>query len=163
MGELRLEEFGDRMIRLVPKLKIELGCYENSTLTRRDITTTQLLVLECLSTCGHCKMHTLVDALKVKFSGVTAIVDRLVKTGFVVREHGQEDRRTVFVSISAKGKKVLAEVYQQRRNAFIRVFSRVSAQERQEYLTILEKIVNKFENGFPLSAFAKASADRSRE
>lgn len=144
MSELKLEEFGDRMIRLVPKLKIELGCYETSTLTRRDITTTQLLVLECLSSCGHCKMHTLVDALKVKFSGVTAIIDRLVKTGFVIREHGKEDRRTVFVSLSSKGKKVLLEVNQQRRKAFIQVFSRVSAKEREEYLTILEKIVESF-------------------
>jgi DNA-binding MarR family transcriptional regulator len=144
MGELKLDEFGDRMIKLVPKLKIELGCYENSTLTRRDITTTQLLVLECLSTCGHCKMHTLVDALKVKFSAVTAIIDRLVKTGFVIREHGKEDRRTVFVALSTKGKKVLQEVYQQRRKAFMQVFSRVSAKEREEYLTILEKLVDRF-------------------
>jgi len=127
MGELSLEAFGDRMIKIVPQLKIELGCYENSTLTRRDITTTQLLVLECLSTCGHCKMHTLVKALRVKFSGVTALIDRLVKTGFVIREHGKEDRRTVFVSLSAKGKKVLLEVGQQRRKAFIQVFIRVSA------------------------------------
>jgi DNA-binding MarR family transcriptional regulator len=144
MSELKLEEFGDRMIKLVPKLKVELGCYETSTLTRRDITTTQLLVLECLSSCGHCKMHTLVNALKVKFSAVTAIIDRLVKTGFVIRERGKEDRRTVFVALSAKGKKILLEVYQQRRKAFMQVFSRVSAKEREEYLTILEKLVERF-------------------
>src|SRR6202789_4153295 len=144
MGGLTLEAFGDRMIKLLPRLKIELGCYETSTLTRRDITTTQLLVLECLSTCGHCKMNTLVEALKVKFSAVTAIIDRLVKTGFVTREHGKEDRRTVFVTLTAKGKKVLVEVYKQRRKAFIQVFSRVSSKEREEYLTILEKIVEGF-------------------
>jgi DNA-binding MarR family transcriptional regulator len=146
MSELKLDDFGDRMIKLVPKLKIEFGCYENSTLTRRDITTTQLLVLECLSTCGHCKMHTLVDALRVKFSAVTAIIDRLVKTGFVIREHGIEDRRTVIVTLSAKGRKVLLEVYQQRRKAFMQIFSRVSAQEREEYLTILEKTVDKLKD-----------------
>ena len=144
MEELKLDEFGDRMVRLIPKLKIELGCYENSTLTRRDITPTQLLVLECLATCGHCKMHTLVNALKVKFSAVTAIIDRLVKTGFVIREHGKEDRRTVFVALSAKGKKVLMEVFQHRRQAFMQLFSRVSTREREEYLKILEKIVESF-------------------
>jgi DNA-binding MarR family transcriptional regulator len=147
MSELKLEEFGDRMIKLIPKLKIELGCYENSTLTRRDITTTQLLVLECLSTSGHCKMHDLVTALKVKFSAVTAIIDRLVKTGFVSREHGQEDRRTVLVALTSKGKKVLEEVYQQRRKAFMHVFSRISAQERKDYLMILEKLVEGFKEG----------------
>ena len=146
MGQLRLDEFGDRMIKLVPKLRVEFGRYENNTLTCRDITTTQLLVLECLSACGHCKMHTLVEALKVKFSAVTAIIDRLVKTGFVIREHGTEDRRTVFVALSAKGKKVLMEVFQQRRKAFMQVFSMISAREREEYLTILEKIVNKFKD-----------------
>ncbi len=144
MAGLKLEEFGNRMIKLLPRLKIEMGCYENSCLNHRDITTTQLLVLECLSTCGQCKMHVLVDALKVHFSAVTAIIDRLVKTGFVTREHGKEDRRTVFVALSAKGKKVLAEVYTERRKAFMRVFSRVSAQEREDYLKILEKLVNGF-------------------
>src|ERR1039458_4870570 len=89
-------------------------------------------------------MHTLVDALKVKFSAVTAIVDRLVKTGFVIREHGKEDRRTVIVALSSKGKKVLSEVYQQRRKAFMQVFSRVTSKEREEYLTILEKLVTRF-------------------
>jgi len=147
MSDISFQEFGDRMIKLMPKLKIELCCYESNTLTRRDITTTQLLVLECLSTCGHCKMNTLVDALKVKFSGVTAIIDRLVKRGFVVREHGKEDRRTVFVSLTPKGKKVLQEVYVQRRKAFTQVFSRVSAVEREQYLKILEKIVEKFGDG----------------
>ena len=144
MSVLKLEEFGDRMIKLLPKFKIELGCYENSMLARRGITTTQLLALECLSTCGHCKMHTLVNALKVKFSCATAMIDRLVKTGFVIREHGKEDRRTVFVTLSAKGKKVLLEVEEQRRKTFMQVFSRVSAQERETYLTILEKIVESF-------------------
>jgi len=144
MADLSLDEFGDRMIKLLPKLKIELCCYENNTLHRRDITTTQLMVLECLATCGHCKMQKLVDALKVKFSGVTAIVDRLVKTGFVSREHGKEDRRTVFVALTPKGKKVLHEVYGQRRKAFMQVFTRVSSKEREEYLKILEKIVESF-------------------
>src|SRR5208283_5802705 len=113
MSELRLDEFGSRMVELVPKLKIELACYEHHSLIRGGITTTQLLVLECLSACGPCKMNTLVGALKVKFSAVTTIMDRLVKTGFVIRQRGQEDRRTVFVALSAKGKKILLEVYQQ--------------------------------------------------
>ena len=89
-------------------------------------------------------MNTLVDALKVKFSAVTTIIDRLVKTGFVIRQHGKEDRRTVFVALSAKGKKILLEDYQRRRKAFMQVFSRVSAKEREDYLRILEKIVESF-------------------
>lgn len=144
MRDLSLDEFGDRMIKLVPKLKMELYCYEHSALSCRDITTTQLLVLECLSACSPCKMNTLVSALKVKFSAVTAIIDRLVKTGYVIRQRGHQDRRTVFVELSAKGKKILLEGHQRRRKAFMEVFSRVSSQEREDYLRILEKIVENF-------------------
>jgi DNA-binding MarR family transcriptional regulator len=64
--------------------------------------------------------------------------------GFVVREHGREDRRTVFVGLSPKGKKVLQEVDQQRRRGVMQLFSRISAREREEYLRILEKIVESF-------------------
>ena len=144
MGQLRLDEFGRRMVELVPKLKIELSCYEHHSLICDGVTTTQLLVLECLGVCGPCKMNTLVAALKVKFSAVTMIIDRLVKTGFVLRERGQEDRRTVFVALSPKGKKILMEENQRRRKAFMQVFSRVSAKEREDYLRILEKILDSF-------------------
>ncbi len=144
MGELSLEEFGSRIIKVVPKLKIELSRYENSLLHRKDITTTQLLVLECLSGCDHCKMNTLVNVLKVNFSAATNIIDRLVKTGFVAREHGQEDRRTVLVTLTPKGRKTLQEVYQQRRKGFIQIFSHISAKERRDYLSILEKLVDRF-------------------
>jgi len=144
MKESRLGDFGTRMVELIPKLKIELACYENNSLINGDITTTQLFVLECLSACGPCKMNTLVAALKVKFSAATTIIDRLVKTGFVVRERGQEDRRTVFVALTAKAKKNLLEDHQRRRIAFNQVFSRVSSQEREEYLRILEKILENF-------------------
>ena len=144
MSLLRLDEFGDRMIKLVPKLKIELSCYENNSLIHGDITNTQLLVLECLSACGPCKMNALVSALKVNFSAATTIIDRLVRTGFVIRQRGEEDRRTVFVDLSPKGKKILSEDHQRRRKAFMQVFSRVSAQEREDYLRILEKIVESF-------------------
>ncbi|MBF0571088.1 MAG: MarR family transcriptional regulator [Candidatus Omnitrophica bacterium] len=144
MSELNLDEFGNRMINLIPKLKIELSCYENNSLICADITNTQLFVLECLSACGPCKMNTLVRALKVKFSAATTIMDRLVKTGFVIRERGEEDRRTVFVALSPKGKKIMLEVQHRKRKAFMQVFSRVSAKEREDYLRILEKIVESF-------------------
>ena len=144
MGQLRLDEFGRRMVELVPKLKIELSCYEHHSLSCGGITTTQLLVLECLGVCGPCKMNTLVGALKVEFSAATTIIDRLVKTGFVIRQRGREDRRTVFVALSVKGKKILLEDHQRRKKAFMEVFSRVSAKEREDYLRILEKIVESF-------------------
>ncbi|MDE2027184.1 MAG: MarR family transcriptional regulator, partial [Candidatus Omnitrophica bacterium] len=105
---------------------------------------TQLLVLECLSTCGLCKMHILVEALKSKFPSVTAMIDRLVKMGFVRREHGKEDRRTVLVDLSVKGRKVLNQVHGERRKVFMQVFSRVSQAEREEYLRIIEKLVDSF-------------------
>lgn len=141
---LSIEQFGDRMIKLVPQLKAQLCRYENNLLHKKDITVAQLIVLEGLSHCDFCTMHKLAEVLKVQFSAATMIIDRLVKTGYVVRERGEEDRRTVFVRLTPKGKKILQEVYQQRRKGIIHLFSRLSAKEREEYLNILEKLVERF-------------------
>lgn len=142
MDPLTLNEFGDRMVELLPRLMQEITRHENNYVTTGKITLPQLLVLEYLSHHQGCHMNAVASATNTSFSTATGMVDRLVKHGLVKRVPGQDDRRTVCVSITAKGRRILNEVYEQKRSGIVRLFSRISADEREEYLEILEKLVH---------------------
>ena len=146
MSPLTLEEFGDRLVGLLPRLTQEINRHENNYVTTGKITLPQFVVLECLSHQKICKMNMLAVTTGTSFSTATGMVDRLVNHGLARRVPGEEDRRTVLVSITDKGRKILEQVYSQKRSGIIRLFSRISVKERQEYLDILQKIVHNLSN-----------------
>ena len=146
MAQLTIEEFGDRLVQLLPRLTQEITRHENNYLTMGKITPPQLVVLEYLSHQKFCKMNMIATATDTSFSTATGMVDRLVKHDLVKRVPGKDDRRTVLVSITDKGRRILREVYSQKRSGLIRLFSRVSTRERREYLEILEKLVHNLSN-----------------
>ena len=142
MKSASLDLFGDKFMELLPKLMHEFNSYESPYITSGEITPLQLTVLNCLSTRGDCEMCKIAQALNVSFPTATGMMDRLVKSGFVKREHGQDDRRKVFVVITPKGRRITQDIFKRKRQALLKMFSCISSQERSRYLEILEKVVN---------------------
>lgn len=89
--------------------------------------------------------------LGVKFPNMTMIVDGLEKEGIVERERGQEDRRKVFVTLTARGKEIRDGFLQQRSRVAEEIFSNISDKERERLLESLENVCG---------IFAKAFVDR---
>lgn len=135
-------EFGDRLVGLLPQLMQEISRYENNYVTTGKITCQQFLVLDLLSRQAQWTMNEFVQSMEMKFSSATGMIDRLVKQGLVKRARGKDDRRTVVVMITAKGREIIHEVYQQKKQGIIQLFKRLDANERQNYLDIIEKLVN---------------------
>lgn len=137
------KQFGDRLVDLLPQLMREISVYENNYITSGKITCQQFLVLEQLSHQDQWKMNEFVQSIKASFSSTTEMIDRLSKHGLAKRKRGQQDRRTVIVEITDKGHKILEEVYQQKKLGIIQLFKRLSPKEREDYLMIIEKLVQK--------------------
>lgn len=135
-------KFGDRLVELLPQLMQEISRYENNHVTTGKITCQQFLVLDQLSRQREWTMHEFVRSTEMKFSSATGMIDRLVKHGLVRRRRGKEDRRTVLVMVTPKGQEIVEEVYSQKKQGIIQLFKRLNAQERQNYLDILQKLVN---------------------
>ncbi len=135
-------KFGDRLVELLPQLMQEISRYENNYVTTGKITCQQFLVLDQLSRQKEWTMQEFVRSTEMKFSSTTGMIDRLVRHGLVRRRRGKEDRRTVLVMITKKGQGILDEVYSQKKRGIIQLFKRLNAQERQNYLDILQKLVN---------------------
>ncbi len=141
MKLLTLEVFGDRMIELFPKLMREISQYETNYLTEGVITVPQVWVLDFLKDEKSAQMNELAMYMKLKFSSATGIIDRMVKHQLVKRVRSEIDRRAVFISITSKGKKILQEIYKQKRKGIMRLFGRLGSKDRTQYMKLIEKLV----------------------
>ncbi|MBZ0165823.1 MAG: MarR family transcriptional regulator [Candidatus Omnitrophica bacterium] len=135
-------KFGDRLVELLPQLMQEISRYENNYVTTGKITCQQFLILDQLARQPEWTMNEFVRSNDMKFSSTTGMIDRLVKHGLAKRRRGKEDRRTVLVMITQKGQDIIDEVYSQKKKGIIQLFKRLNAHERQNYLDILQKLVN---------------------
>ena len=139
---MNTEQFGAKMIELLPQLIRGLAQYEHNYLSRGKITLPQLWVLEYLSRQGSSPMNHLARFLKVSRPATTGLVDRLILQGLVKREEDKSDRRVVRVTVTPKGRKIIANIWEQKRRTFVRAFGQISPQDRAQYITTLEQVAS---------------------
>ena len=136
-----LEQFADRLGRLMPRLMRHLMTQDRNYLARGLITLPQLWALHEVAERKTCTMCMLAQALGLKSSTVTGLVDRLIKLGLLKRFNSQTDRRVVLAEITPKGRKILEHLDAERHKSVIHMFQHVSQKERAAYLDIIEKIL----------------------
>lgn len=136
-----LEQFADRLVSLMSQLMRHLMTQDRNYLARGLITLPQLWALHQVAEHKTCTMRMLAQALGLKSSTVTGLVDRLVKLGLLKRFNSQADRRVVLAEITSKGRKILEHLHAERHKSVIHMFQYVSQKERAAYLDIIEKIM----------------------
>jgi DNA-binding MarR family transcriptional regulator len=77
-------------------------------------------------------------------STVTALVDKLVRLGYVAKERDSEDTRVVYVTLTEKGDE-LRPIFEEISSHVIGVFYKdISENEKEELLRILNQLYNNF-------------------
>ncbi|OOE06391.1 MarR family transcriptional regulator [Anoxybacillus kestanbolensis] len=104
------------------------------------LTKPQFFILNLLSKRGKCTVSELADEMFVKPSAITTMIDRLYKSGFVLRDRDEEDRRVVYVQLSEKGKEMLQHARAERRKIIERYLSQLQLEELEQFVYIIEKI-----------------------
>lgn len=138
MGELSLPEFADKMNQIMPVIIKEFSRRQFNQLGQ--ITLPQFLILGFLHKEGESKMTGLAHFLHVSTPAMTGIIDRLVRDGYAARESDPEDRRIIKIRITLKGNQLVKKVMEQRSKMVIKIFGRISEQDRKDYLRILLQI-----------------------
>jgi DNA-binding MarR family transcriptional regulator len=107
-----------------------------------DITIQQFVLMRCIHQKEVPKMTDLSDEVGVTLGNMTAMVNRLVKQGYLARSGDPQDRRVVRISLTAKGKKVIhkAEELKQKRMRFI--ISKISVEDQRVLCNIIYKLIN---------------------
>lgn len=116
-------------------------------LHEHGLTLPQFIVLRTVHKRGAgCPIGTLADEMFQSYPTMTGIVDRLEEAHWVTRERGnKEDRRKVVVTLTESGRHILDRARTARRQRMRRALARFSADERREFLRLLQVYIDALE------------------
>jgi DNA-binding MarR family transcriptional regulator len=140
LSELSINDFADQIGEVMPVIMREFARRQTSELCKGKVTLQQMLILDFLSRAGSSRMTDIARTMKVTTAAATGIIDRLVKSGYCLREYNAHDRRIVYIRISNKGISLVKKVDRERRETLINTFGKISEQDRKDYLRILKQI-----------------------
>lgn len=78
-----------------------------------DITETEMEIILYVDKNGAQKMKHIGETFGIKFSTLTSLVDKIEEMGLIKRVNSKEDRRSVLITLTKKGKKLVDEYDQQ--------------------------------------------------
>lgn len=109
-------------------------------LRRFNVSAVEVDILQLLEIDGEKKMKDIGENVKVKLSNLTNIVDRMESQKLVKRVNSKEDRRSIFVHLTNKGRDLLNKYNDYLREVSSRMKSAVQDEEFKALISGLEKI-----------------------
>lgn len=112
----------------------------NKLLQEHGVTTPQLITLRELAQVAECRVGELATRVKLSQATMTGILDRLVQHGFIHRCRKEQDRRSVFVSITQAGINLVETAPSLLQDRFRNELGQLDAAQQAEILGVLQRI-----------------------
>jgi MarR family 2-MHQ and catechol resistance regulon transcriptional repressor len=114
--------------------------YLYTGLQETGIDDTDFRILEALLNKGPLPVNTIGPKVYLTPGSISVAVDRLLDRGLVRRVESPEDRRVRIVSLTAKGKDLIAPIFRKHAAEIRKVFADASPKELRALATTLKKI-----------------------
>lgn len=105
-----------------------------------NVNISQIIALSKLKEHGAQKPSALAQSLGYTSGAITGLTNKLVKEGYIVREQQEEDRRSILITITAKGLDVLEEAQKQGQAMRNDIYSVLNDDEVTQLLNIQKKL-----------------------
>jgi len=123
---------------LFDKLVMQGNKQLTETLSQYALTVAQYLSMEALQSKGsECSMSELAERIQQSSATMTGIVDRLVEKSWVSRRRSEEDRRAVFVNLTADGENLLKRVAHARRQSVMETIHKMNPADVDAFIQLL--------------------------
>ena len=129
-----------RLWLLLPRVGDALALCQDLVFGKYGITTEQWRVLVCIRSRGPLRPSDLASMLERSPNSVSMLVDRMVKAGLVRRTRDRKDRRTVFVSMTDKGREAVEPTVVAGWEFMHRLLSPLSYDDQRALASMLETI-----------------------
>ncbi len=86
------------------------------------------------------KMNELARFLGLTKANASGLVDRLVRQGLIERQHGEEDRRVVYVRLTREGRRVATRLVSVQRQGLVRLMRRIPEKDLGPFIETLERL-----------------------
>ena len=114
--------------------------YLYAGLAETGIDDTDFRILEALLNKGPLPVNTIGPKVFLTPGSISVAIDRLLTRGLVSRVESPKDRRVRIVSLTAKGKALIAPIFRKHAAEIRRMFADTSPKELRSLETILKKI-----------------------
>jgi len=129
-----------RLWLLLRRVGDSLALYQDSVFGKYGISTEQFGVLSCIKSRGPLRPIDLASLLERGPNSMSMLVDRMVKAGLVRRTRDRKDRRTVFVSMTDKGKEAIEPAVPAGWEFIHKLLSPLSYDDQRALASMLETI-----------------------
>ncbi|MDI6873665.1 MAG: MarR family transcriptional regulator [Actinomycetota bacterium] len=142
-GELEdvAREFLETMIRVNSRFREERVWRRTE-----DLSLPQFFLLKHLHRHGPARAGQVARGLRVSQGVITRMVDRLVEKGLVSRYRDPEDRRAVLLSLTTRGKRMVARLERERLEDIKAFLASLPPREKEDLLELFGRIRNYLES-----------------
>ena len=107
-----IPKFNTEIFALISELARALRCCQQEAVFCENVTLSQFLILDNVSSSGKLRLSDLHKILSVEKSTTTRLVDPLVRQGLIKRERSEFDSRVIELSLTVEGKSVRNKVWE---------------------------------------------------
>src|SRR5690349_4995020 len=133
----------DQVLEAIIYLYTESRRITKELARRADLTGPQLTVVKLLEAFGDLSLSELSEKIRAQNSTVTGIIDRMEREALVTRERSKEDRRVVYIKLTAKGRELAREIPVEPMEVFKGALESLSAQEMRDLMRIMTKVAKR--------------------
>lgn len=138
MSELRTEA----ALRAIRRVLRAADMAERRLSMTTGLTPSQFVLLQEVAQRGAATPSVLANAVQFSQATVTNLVDRLEALGMVERRRGEQDRRQVWVGITAKGRETMAQAPDLLQRQFSQRFQTLPDWEQAMVVAMLERLTS---------------------
>lgn len=115
---------------------------EYETMKAGGLTSSQFAVLEALYNKGDLRICELIEKILTTSGNITVVIKNLEKDEFIRKYSDPEDKRSMIISITDKGRKIMDDIFPKHVENINEIFSILTIEEKLE----LKKILKKFKD-----------------
>lgn len=105
-----------------------------------DLSISQMHAVLATRERGHVTVSELAEIGGVSPPSASAMVDRLVEKGVLLREQSREDRRKVIVRISPEAEKTIEKAEERILQVFVDLVDKIGPETTQKWVEVLERV-----------------------
>lgn len=114
--------------------------YYDANLSEHKITPTQLFIFAALAEKDGQKFKELASRVNIEGPTLTGVLDRMERGGLVERREDPDDRRSLLVFFSAKGREMIPQVLLTAERIDDSIMKRIPARDFSVFLKVIDQI-----------------------
>ena len=134
----------DKLNHAMVEFHEKLSSWEQAVVKGKEVSLPQVHTVEILGGNGPMRMKELADKIGVTTGTLTVQIDKMVKSGLVIRKPNELDKRSILVELTEKGREMFEEHDELHHQLTSELTVKFTQEERELLLNFLERVNAEF-------------------